>query len=239
MRYILGFLSGVLGGLAGWAGLAALVLAFAGPQGGGDEGDMAMGAVFEIGPLGGVAGFLAGFWLFLKFGVSRAQGEPKTRRISRPVAGAVVMVCAGLAWGGWWTFIRSPYLSHGADALMSLRLQFRLPPGMAPPADPQDVAVVADDGSRLEEAQLGPNWRAEIEGRATILAAIELSHKTYGRTVRLTLKGKPELSWSLGLASDPYPVPQFTPWRRADHGAGPAVEMRFRLTADRCASCDD
>ena len=36
MRFILGFLSGVIGMLAGWFGLAALVIALAGPDRDGD-----------------------------------------------------------------------------------------------------------------------------------------------------------------------------------------------------------
>jgi hypothetical protein len=52
MRFIIGFLSGVLGMLAGWAGLAALVISLAGPD---RDGGLAMGAFFNIGPIGGIA----------------------------------------------------------------------------------------------------------------------------------------------------------------------------------------
>ena len=49
MRFIIGLLSGVLGMLAGWAGLAFLVVSLAGPD---RDGGIAMGAFFQIGPIG-------------------------------------------------------------------------------------------------------------------------------------------------------------------------------------------
>src|SRR5271156_4076147 len=66
MRFILGILSGLLGALAGWFGLAFLVIALAGPD---RDGGVAMGAFFNIGPLGALIGFGVGVWLFVKFGM--------------------------------------------------------------------------------------------------------------------------------------------------------------------------
>ncbi len=71
MRFIIGFLSGVLGLLAGWAGLAFLVIGLAGPD---RDGGIAMGAFFQIGPLGGLLGFIAGVVLFIKFGRKSQAG---------------------------------------------------------------------------------------------------------------------------------------------------------------------
>jgi hypothetical protein len=48
MRIVLGFLSGLLGLLAGWFGLAFPVIAVVGPD---REGGVAMGAFFDIGPI--------------------------------------------------------------------------------------------------------------------------------------------------------------------------------------------
>ena len=74
MRIILGFLSGVIGLLAGWFGLAALVLGLAGPD---RDGGIAMGAFFNIGPIGGVVGFVVGVLLFAKIGiVSQGPSSP-------------------------------------------------------------------------------------------------------------------------------------------------------------------
>src|SRR5260370_1913640 len=113
MRIVLGFLSGVVGLLAGWFGLAFLVIALAGPD---RDGGVAMGAFFNIGPLGALIGFGVGVWLFVKFGLV-AQGAatapssepasasspavtvaPATARISRTFAIVVLAIVGGLAW---------------------------------------------------------------------------------------------------------------------------------------------
>jgi hypothetical protein len=65
MRILLAILSAILGLIIGWSTLAALVIALAGP---GNDGGIAMGAVFSIGPIGGLAGLIAGIWLFRRFG---------------------------------------------------------------------------------------------------------------------------------------------------------------------------
>src|ERR1700693_4121466 len=139
MRFILGFLSGVIGLLAGWFGLAALVIGLAGPD---RDGGLAMGAFFNIGPIGGLVGFAAGVLLFIKIGLvsqgtsapeavrSDAASAPSPTRVSSPFAVAVLVIAGGLAWWAWYELIRSPYLTHG---FMTLQLQFRLPAGMALP----------------------------------------------------------------------------------------------------------
>ena len=118
MRIVLGFLSGVLGMLAGWVGLAFLVIALAGPD---RDGGVAMGAFFNTGPLGALIGFDAGVWLFVKFGLVAQRTSlatalsaepanapspgavvaPATARISHPFAVVVLAIVGGLAWWGW------------------------------------------------------------------------------------------------------------------------------------------
>ena len=170
MRFIIGFLSGVLGMLAGWAGLAFLVVSLAGPD---REGGIAMGAFFQIGPIGGVVGFFVGVWLFIKLGVVRAAAVPAAAaadakqsdvisppvrtRISRPFAIAVVLTVGVLAWLGWYELIRSPYLSHG---FMTLDLQFRFQPSTVLPTNGDDVHIdVTEGGSRLAMVNLANGWR--------------------------------------------------------------------------------
>src|SRR5690242_2556844 len=134
MRFVIGLLSGVLGMLAGWTGLAALVIALAGPD---RDGGLAMGAFFNIGPLGGLLGFAAGVLFFIKIGQikthqvaqvtssaaadsSNAAPAAGQTRVSPVFAVAVLAITAGLGWWGWYELIRSPYLTHG---FMTLHLQ--------------------------------------------------------------------------------------------------------------------
>ena len=242
MRFIIGFLSGVLGMLAGWAGLAALVIALAGPD---RDGGIAMGAFFNIGPIGGFFGFIAGVLLFIKIGLVRqsatppgaAQADaasapapaPAQRRVSPVFAGVVVVIAGGLAWWGWYELIRSPYLSHG---FMTLALQFRLPPGMALPPEATDVHITVEEGEQQTDVLIGTRWRGTDGDRRVILATATLSRKTSRRIVRLELPGVAEQTWQLDLSSDPDPMPGYSPWRLASDNAAPRIEMNFSLGAD-------
>lgn len=239
MRFIIGFLSGVLGMLAGWSGLAFLVIALAGPD---RDGGIAMGAFFNIGPIGGFFGFIAGVFLFIKIGLVRQRRSPATaptvesagasapRRVTPVFAGVVVAVAVGLAWWGWYEFIRSPYLSHG---FMTLALQFRLPAGMALPPEATDVHITVMEGEQQLDAAIGPRWRGTDGDRRVILATVTLSRKTSRRAVTLSFPGVAEQTWPVDLSSDPDPTPGYSPWQPASGTPAPKVEMNFSLSADR------
>jgi len=236
MRFILGFLSALLGALAGWAGLAALVVMLAGPD---RDGGIAMGAFFDIGPIGGVVGLIAGIWLFLRFGLVHAEApsagtsgavpQGKTR-LSFPFSVTVVLIVAILGWWGWYELIRSPNLSHG---FMTLQVEFRLPAGMSLPDKEEDVHIEVEEASGYANAMLPPNWRAHDGDRKAIIVTASLMYKTRHRAVSLTLPGVPTQHWSIDLPSDPDPTPGFSPWRVASDGSPVKIEMHFRLSADR------
>lgn len=247
MRYILGLLSGLLGMLAGWFGLAFLVVSLAGHD---QDGGIAMGAFFNIGPFGGLVGLVAGIWLFAKIGIVRegaalpdavssgalpdaelsgATARQRTR-ISRPVAVAVLLIAGGIAFWGWYEFIRSPYLTHG---FMTLDLQFRLPPGMNLPSSNDDVHVAVDEVHGHAIGLLGESWRGHDGNRQVVLATASLMYKTSYRAVSLSLPGVPLETWRLDLSSDPDPTPGFSPWRLGAGTPATKIEMSFRLRADR------
>ncbi len=247
MRIILGFLSGLLGALAGWSGLAALVVMLAGPD---RDGGIAMGAFFDIGPIGGVVGLIAGVWLFVRFGLVRdappetpaessdlvqpAQtadaAPPRATRLSYPFAITVVLIVSILGWWGWYELIRSPNLSHG---FMTLQIEFRLPAGMTLPEKEEDVQIQVEEASGYANAMLPPNWRAHDGDRKAIISTASLMYKTRHRAVSLTLPGIPTQRWPIDLPSDPDPTPGFSPWRTSSDGSPTKIEMHFRLSADR------
>jgi hypothetical protein len=247
MRIFLVFLSGVVGMLAGWFGLAFLVIALAGPD---RDGGVAMGAFFNIGPLGALVGFGIGVWLFVKFGLLApgaavatapssesasasspgAAVAPATVRISRPFAVVVLAIVGALAWWGWYELIRSPYLTHG---YMTLALQFRLPADMAAPAEAKDVQIVLDEAGRSWPASLNEaGWHGHQGNRAVILASVSMTYKTRRRVVTLSMPGASSQSWTLDLSSDPDPTPGYTAWLPSRDAANP-IELNYRLTADR------
>jgi hypothetical protein len=241
MRVILGFLSGVLGLLAGWCGLAALVIGLAGPD---RDGGVAMGAFFNIGPIGGVVGLVAGVLLFVKKGIvsqaapppaidpdaERAAPASRRTRVSPPFAVAVLVLAGGLAWWAWYELIRSPYLTHG---YMTLQLQFRLPAGMPLPPDVTDVHISVEEGQQSADAMLGAGWHGTDGDRRVILAGATLSRKTSRRVVNLEFPGIPQQTWQLDLPGDPDPTPGYVPWRLPSRTSAAKIEMNFRLSADR------
>ncbi|WP_298875579.1 hypothetical protein [uncultured Bradyrhizobium sp.] len=238
MRFILGFLSALLGALAGWSGLAALVVMLAGPD---RDGGIAMGAFFDIGPIGGVVGLVAGIWLFMRFGLVRnaspapagetpGDAAPRARRLSFPLAITVLLIVAVLGYWGWYELIRSPNLSHG---FMTLQIEFRLPLGMTLPDQEEDVKIEVEEASGYANAMLPPNWRAHDGERKAIISTASLMYKTRHRAVSLTLPGVPTQHWSIDLPSDPDPTPGFSPWRTASEPSPAGIEMHFRLSADR------
>ena len=222
MRIVLGFLSGVVGMLAGWFGLAFLVISLAGPD---RDGGLAMGAFFNIGPLGALIGFGVGVWLFVKFGlVARGASfptapssepasasspgavvAPAPARISRPFAVVVLAIVGGLAWWGWYEFT---YDALSDARTHDLALQFRLPAEMAAPAEAKDVQIVLDEGGQRWPAYLNEaGWRGHQGNRAVILASVSMTYKASRRVVTLSMPGAPSQSWTLELSSDPDPTP--------------------------------
>jgi hypothetical protein len=238
MRVIFGLMSGLIGALAGWFGLAFLVISLAGPD---RDGGIAMGAFFFIGPIGGLVGFIAGVLLFAKMGVVRktvpppaAEGAgpatgPRTH-ISRPFAVCLLVIAGGLAWWAWYELIRSPYLTYG---FMTLDLQFRLPSGMTLPPDKDDVQVDVTEGQQHAIISLGESWRGHDGDRQVILATASLTYKARQRVVSLALPGVPEETWRLDLSSDPDPTPGYSAWRPPRSASATKIEMSFRLRADR------
>ena len=239
MRFIIGFLSGVLGLLAGWFALAALVVGLGGPD---RDGGIAMGAFFNIGPVGALVGFVAGVLLFIKLGLvsqgpsspdaapSDAAPAPPRTRVSSAFAVVVLLLTGGLAWWAWYELIRSPYLTHG---YMTLQLQFRLPSGMALPPNATDVHIAVEEGQQHAEVMLSSSWHGTDGDRRAILASATLSRKTSRRVVKLEFPGVPEQTWQLDLPSDPDPTPGYSPWRLPSGTSAPKIEMNFRLSADR------
>ena len=155
---------------------------------------------------------------------------PRATRLSLPFAITVLLAVALLGYWGWYELIRSPNLSHG---FMTLQVEFRLPAGMSLPDNVEDVHIEVEEASGYANAMLPPNWRAHDGDRKAIISTVTLMYKTRHRAVSLTLPGVPTQHWSIDLPSDPDPTPGFSPWRTASGPSPAAIEMHFRLSADR------
>jgi hypothetical protein len=232
MRFVLGLLAGLLGACAGWFGTALAVIGLFGPD---RDGGIAMGAVFGIGPIGGLLGFVAAVAAFARWGSVREaplavdRSDAPRRRTSRRTAIGIVALAGGLSWWVWYDTIRSPYLSHG---FMSLDLRFRAAAGGAPSLEPGAVRVEVEEGDVRAPVSSPRRLDAE-DGRPVIGVTATLSRKTGRRIVHLWLADGSEAQWRPDLDADPEPDPEPTPWRPPTAAGAPAVEASFRLTADR------
>lgn len=228
MRYVIGFLSGILGALAGWFSLAMLVIALAGHD---QDGGIAMGAFFQIGPVGAVIGFILGALVFIKLGQKRVSTEDRTqRRRAAPLYALVVVgIAAMLSYWGWYTFIRSPYLTHG---FMTLTMQFKLPPDAEVPAASDDVHINIYEGSGQTDVIFLPNWLRKDGGASIITATATLSMKTQDRVISLEMPGVAVERWILDLPYDPDPTPAASLWRMPDGNPAKPIQLSYQLGAD-------
>jgi MFS family permease len=203
------------------------------------EGGAGMLVFYTFTPAGAIIGGILGAWLLGRLGMKK-DAEP---RISRRFAFVILAIAAGLVWWAWYEFIRSPYLTHGADAEMTLSMQFRLPPAITLPGRSDDLELAVNDGDGHASVYYGERWLGAgkwyvLDGdRQVLLASAELNQITCWRKVSLRLPNIPEQVWTLDLDADPYPIVEYTHWRRANGASSSKIEMRFRLTADRCAVC--
>jgi len=227
MRYIIGFISGILGALAGWFGLAMLVIALAGED---RDGGIAMGAFFQIGPVGGVIGFILGVLVFIKLGQKRVTTpDGKQRRRAAPLfAIVVVTVAVLLAYWGWYEFIRSPYLTNG---YMTLTMQFKLPPDATAPANSDDVHINIYEGSGQTDVIFLPNWLRKEGDASIITATATLSMKTSSRVVSLEMPGVAPEQWILELPYDPDPTPA-SRWQLPNGNPARPIALSYQLGTD-------
>jgi hypothetical protein len=68
MKALVVLLGGIAGAIVGWVAAAAATMLLGGYFGLNEfEGEKSMTAIFGIGPMGGVAGLIAGLWLALRW----------------------------------------------------------------------------------------------------------------------------------------------------------------------------
>lgn len=94
MRFVIAVLAGMIGLALGWIIAAFAFLAIGGLVGVSDfEGKRAMLAFFGAGPIGGVAGLVAGVWTSRKF---RAGRQPTL--LTLVIAAALLVLAANKVW---------------------------------------------------------------------------------------------------------------------------------------------
>jgi hypothetical protein len=214
MTYILAALAGLIGAAAGWFVAAMATIVVGGWLGVSDfEGSRGMLAVWGIGPLGGLAGLIAGIWLMLRY-----RGGHRGLALSWRMP--VVMLAAALIVAGvlWFLYETRPVLnSNGAPP--RLAFEIRLPPQVPPPAGAK-VELQTD-----KNVMPGAITATRTDGdRAVLAGTVEVYYRASWRILVLKQQGGPERIFRLKLAARPPHAKAFGDWQRVDDVAeGPQV----------------
>ncbi len=218
LTYLLAFLAGIAGAVAGWIVTGFFADFLLGLSGMSDrEGYRAMVAFFTFGPLGALAGLTAGIGLVLRYhgGVRTAAG----------LAGRGAMVAASIVAAvalGLWAYSLSDdtLVRNGPPPL--LHFEIRLPESAALP--PDGVAVDLNTDKNTMPATVTALTEG---GREVLKGRVELYFRTARRLLVLRVPGEPDRLFLLRLSADPKASEAFGDWQRVDEVAdGPEGDLR-------------
>jgi hypothetical protein len=224
MTLLLSLLAGILGAAIGWAAAAALALALGGVLGVSDfEGGRAMTAIWGIGPIGGLAGLVAGIVLVLrKRGGVSAGGI--AWRLPLVIAGIVALAGAGF----WWMYETRPILNSNGPA-PRLAFEVRLPPGLAP--DAATKAELHTEKNKMP-ASLSREASRTDAGRSILAGSVEMYYRSGWRLLEVRVPGQDDRIFQLSLPSSPRRSTEFGKWERAAFVAPPGLSQPRKAGPD-------
>lgn len=228
VKIIVAALAGMAGAALGWAAAAAITLALAYAQGVADrDGGLAMMAVFGIGPIGGVIGFIAGSLIALRASGVRSLGG-LLARLPLVALPAALLIGGGAAWLSF----TSPLTAPGALP-PELLFEIRLPAGIAPPP----LVSRADALARRSPIELRTpqnTMAAEIAsvrteaGRVVVVGRVEMAYRAAERILALRLPGtSAAVTFSIAVGRNPAASAHFGQWQPAK--GNPGYEVRYRV----------
>lgn len=224
MTLLLSLLAGIAGAAIGWVAAAALTLALGGLFGVSDfEGGRGMLAIWGIGPLGGLAGLVAGIVLVLRKRGGFSLGAIAWR-LPLVVAGIVALTSFGL----WWVYETRPILNTSGPA-PQLAFEVRLPPGV--PADDGVKAELHTEKNKMPGLVSRDAPRAD-NGRAVLTGSVELYYRSGWRLLEIRMPGQLDRIFKLNLPSSPRRSTEMTRWQKADFIAEPGLSQPRKAGPD-------
>ena len=224
MTYILALIAGIVGAAIGWAAAAAVTLFIGGLMGVSDfEGGRGMLAVWGIGPLGGLAGLLAGIVLVLRRSGGHSAGGI-VLRLPLIIAIIVALVTGGL----WWSYETRPVLNTNGPA-PRLVFEVRLPPGLASAEGTK--AELHTDKNKMPADLVRTPPRSE-EDRSVIAGTVELYFRSSWRLLEVRVPGQDDRIFQLGLPASPRRTTEFGRWERAAFVATPGLSQPRKAGRD-------
>jgi hypothetical protein len=235
MTYLIAFIAGIVGAVFGWAAAAALTLLIAGYLGVSDfEGQRAMGAIFGIGPIGGIVGLAAGVALVLS-----RRGGHSAGGIAWRLPLVVVGIAGASAAGMWWLYeTRQDLNSNGPPP--RLAFEVRLPPGLEPPA-PSSVRIELHTAKNRMPGRLVDAPSRSEDGRAVLVGEIDVHYRSSWRLLELKVPEQAGRLFKLDLPARPRRTTAFDRWEHAQFviepdggqpsktGPGEGFEIRYRM----------
>lgn len=226
MTTFIAILGGLIGAALGWIAAAALALFLSSTYGVSDfEGARAMGAIFFVGPMGGLVGLIAGVWLALRLRTGQAVGG-KALALRVPVVLAAIsgLVAAVIGVLYWYSPILNP---NGASP--RLAFEIRLPPGVAPPATGLDVSLFTERNTM--PATLAGLQRRDGD-RLVLSGDVELTYRSSWRLLEFKMPDKPEQIFVLRLSARPGHDRAFRDWEHVSSVGNGTDHPRLATDAD-------
>lgn len=225
MTYIFAIMGGLAGAALGWTLTAAAALAISGYMGVSDfEGARAMGAIWGIGPIGGLVGLVAGVWLVLRYRGGHKGFKALAVRLPFVIASIAGLVAATFGALYW----MRPILNDNGPA-PQLAFEIRLPPGEAPPADAA-VTLFTERNSMPGTIDAGTAHR---DGdRPVLTGTVELYYRSSWRLLELKAAGLPEHLFVLRLAARPGNDAEFRDWEHVSNVGNDTDRPRKATDAD-------
>ncbi len=236
MTWLVAIIAGIVGAALGWALAFGITLAI-GTLARGSDFEMAMLAMWAVGPIGGLAGLVTGVFLAL-----RRQGPVRLSVVALKVP-VVVLAIGGLALaGGWVLYEMRPTLGTSSSGPPRLDFEIRLPPGVVPPEQPGRIGIQLNTERNRMPGGISPARTRHEGGRTVLAGSVELYFRSSWRLLEVAMSpGDPTRIFDLKLAARPGHMTGYGPWHRVDFTAegteqprpapsnGEAYELRYRV----------
>ena len=232
MQTFTGILAAGAGAALGYVVAFAAALAFMPMLGVSDfEGKRAMLAAFIFGPIGAVAGLIAG----IMFARRLAAELP----IAAPGAGwlqiVVVLVLLAAAAGAFYIYFVGDRPLGQNTAAPRLYFEMKIPAALSPPEKRRAIRINLDTDRNQMPADLSPERFTEADGVLTIPGSVELYYRTSERVLVLDLGTGTQIVFRPGIPASP-DTSDWSEWKKADGiftapeqtvGAAPGPDDRY------------
>jgi hypothetical protein len=234
-RHQLPILLGIVGAVAGFAGLIALA-AFLGLGNPADPITSGLTALFVVGPIGAIIGAFAGAKLGTLIRPAKPPGADGVAATppaavstgtatgnafkSLGIVVGTVAVVLGVYVFYDYHFNSTPWLRPNGT---ELQFEARLPAGTAMPS--ANVKADLQTAANTMPAVMKPNLFRDDGGRPVIVGEVDLAFRSSWRQIEVKIPGRKDTTYALKLATSPSHSSSLGSWERHPDGS----DIRYRV----------